>query len=174
MSKQPKTAPRPTQNTPSEVVSDLLSAIRNQFYADAEPKKWAQDAAFIRKNVVLWPAAWLNKRGVTLPPERYKQLLLDVFNEIKVHGKTGVVKYWPGYLMKCVQERFKHQEDAIYDEAKALRASIETALQMAGSAAAKVDPITVMAEARRDLLKQPRRSPTKPKKQTSQPDLFQL
>jgi len=35
-----------------------------------------------------------------------------------------------------------------------------------------VDPITAMAEARRDLLKQPRRAPSKPKKQTSQPELF--
>ncbi|HYE32894.1 MAG TPA: hypothetical protein VEH27_15815 [Methylomirabilota bacterium] len=164
--------PRPQQQTPAEIVNDLLAAIRNQFYADVPTKKWAQDSAFIRRNVVLWPASWLNNRGVTLPPARYKEIILGVLNEVKIHGRTAVVKYWPGYLKHCLQEHFKHQGERYYDEAKALRASIETALQMAGSATAKVDPITAMAEARRDLLKQPRRAPSKPKKQTSQPELF--
>ncbi|HYE32617.1 MAG TPA: hypothetical protein VEH27_14410 [Methylomirabilota bacterium] len=166
-----KLKPRPEQQTPVEIVNDLLFSIRNQFYIDAPTKKWAQDSAFIRRNVVLWPAAWLNNRGVTLPPARYKEIILGVLNEVKVHGKTAVVKYWPGYLKHCLQEHFKHQGERYYEEAKALRASIETALQMAGSATAKVDPITVMAEARRDLLKAAARPSSRGKK-NSQPELF--
>lgn len=139
---------------PSEIVSDLMSAIRARFYPEAAAKKWAQDYHFIKDRVILWPATWLDKRGVTLKPERYQQIILEVLAEIKQHGDTGNIGYWPAYLAKCVQERFKHQSDAIYEEGKALRTQLENALTIAGGARSEIDPIRAMAEARRDLLKQ--------------------
>jgi hypothetical protein len=36
-----------------------------------------QDSVFIRREFVLYFASWLNKKGVTLKPERYKQILLE-------------------------------------------------------------------------------------------------
>jgi hypothetical protein len=93
---------RPKQSVPTEIVRDLMGAIRNQFYPDTlcagAEKQWFQDQQFLKVRVVLWPAAWLNKRGVTLKPDRYKQILLDIFADIKRHGATGAIKYWPGYL----------------------------------------------------------------------------
>jgi hypothetical protein len=129
-----------------------MAAIKGPFYGDATPKQWAQDYHFIRDRVVLWPATWLDKRGVTLKPERYKQIILEVLHEIKHHGNTGNIGYWPAYLAKCVQERFKHRSEEIYEEGKALRNQLETALSVAQNATAAVDPIRALAEARRDLL----------------------
>ena len=159
---------RPRQSVPSEIVSDLLAVIRHQFYPDASlggdaAKQWFQDQAFIRTSVVLWPAAWLNKRGVTLKPERYKQLLLDIFNDIKRHGATGAIRYWPGYLVKCVQEHFRHHEDEIYDEAKQLRTQLERALGTAGAAVNRQpDAVTALAEAHRVLANTAKKRRRKP------------
>lgn len=144
---------RPKQQLPGEIVSDLMAAIRGPFYGDATPKQWAQDYHFIRDRVVLWPATWLDKRGVTLKPERYKAIILEVLQEIKHHGNTGQIGYWPAYLAKCVQERFKHQSEAIYEEGKNLRAQLENVITGLGSSRPhEIDPIRAMAEARRDLL----------------------
>ena len=159
-----KTAPRPRQQLPAEIVADLMQAIRGPFYGDATPKQWAQDYHFIRDRVVLWPATWLDKRGVTLKPERYKAIILEVLQEIKHHGNTGQIGYWPAYLAKCVQERFKHRAEEIYEEGKNLRAQMENVLTGLAASAnpPEVDPIRAMAEARRDLLKakQTRRAKT--------------
>lgn len=150
---------RPKQSVPAEIVQDLMRAIQNQFYPDSfcdkkAAKQWGQDSNFIRLRVVLWPASWLNKRGVTLKPIRYKQIILEVLNEIKAHGQTGVIKYWPGYLAKCIQERFKYRSEEIYQEGKNLRALTENTLASLGSINhSGPDPIRVLAEARNDLLK---------------------
>ena len=121
------------QSTPDELIQDLLGVIRSQFYADAGPKKWAQDLSFVRKHVVLWPASWLNSRGVTLRPDRYRDLVLGVLNEVKRHGQTGAVRYWPGYLKHCLQEHFRHHGDEVYAEAKSMRTTLETAMLAARS-----------------------------------------
>jgi hypothetical protein len=146
---------RPRQTVATEIRDDLLGAIRNQFYADAEPGQFQKDRNFLLTRVVLWPAGYLDKRGVTLPPERYKAILLEVFNGIKAHGQTGAIKYWPGYLMKCVQDHFKHHGEDYYNEGKTLRASLDKILKKAPRIPT-ADPVRVMAEARIDLLKSSR------------------
>lgn len=163
------TAPdRPRQSVPSQIANELLAVIRNQFYPDAQlggeaAKQWFQDQQFIRQRVVLWPAAWLNKRGVSLKPERYQQILLDIFADIKRHGATGAVKFWPGYLAKCVQDHFAHHEDEIYEEAKALRTQLERALATAGSATARQpDPVERLAAAHQVLSATARKRRCKP------------
>lgn len=84
---------RPKQQLPGEIIGDLMGAIRNAFYAGDE--RWFADQAFLRRRVV------------TLPPQRYKEILLEVFQEIKRHGQTESVKYWPGYLVHCMQQHFQ-------------------------------------------------------------------
>jgi hypothetical protein len=163
--------PRPRQTVAVEIRNDLLNVIRNQFYGDAPAKQFHQDKRFLLNNVILWPAGYLDRRGVTLPPERYKAILLDVFNGIKQHGQTGAVQYWPGYLMHCVQTHFRIHGEEYYEEGKSLRVSLDKIVKKAGSIPA-ADPIRVMAEARRDLLKSSR---TRPKRSVdTQIPLFQL
>jgi hypothetical protein len=192
--KRPQCGPRgerPKQALPVEIVSDLLTAIRNQFYPDSlAPQSsilnhqssiraatgWHADQHFIKREFCLYLASWLDKRGVTLKPDRYKALLLGLLNEIKTHGNTAAVKYWPGYLKHVLQQHLKHHGEDIYHEAKSLRTIAENSLLALGTlnesrtagpgCGTAVDPIRVMAEARRDLLqnkrsKRPSKTPEK-------------
>jgi hypothetical protein len=160
---------RPKQAIPAQILADLMAVIRNQFYPDAlaggdAAKQWFQDQQFLKVRVVLWPAAWLNKRGVSLQPDRYQQILLDIFKEIKRHGATGAVKFWPGYLAKCVQDHFRHHEDEIYEEGKVLRIHLERAMATAQAAAgaSQPDPVDRLAEFQRMLSSTARKRRCKP------------
>jgi hypothetical protein len=152
---------RPKQQLPGEIVADIMSAIRGQFYPDATPKQWMQEGTFIKREFVLYFAAWLDKKGVTLKPERYKQILLERLNEIKIHGKTEAIKYFPGYLKHSLQQHLKFHGEDYYNEGKNLRAQLENTLSKLPGPT--VDPVRVMAEARNDLLK----SKKKPSKITA-------
>ena len=159
---KPSARPAQKQQLPTELVGDLLGAIRHQFYTE-NPAAWFKDQRFILDRVILWPATWLDGRGITLPALRYKELILEVLQEIKQHGNTGKIAYWPAYLAKCVQERFKHRSDHIYEEGKALRNLTENTLLSLSNFQSQqiinnqsVDPIRALAAARRDLLAQNR------------------
>jgi hypothetical protein len=157
---------RPKQQLPAEIVSDLMGAIRGQFYPDATAKEWLCDSHFIRREFVLYFASWLNKKGVTLKPERYKQILLERLQEVKQHGRTDAIRYFPGYLKHVLQQHLKFHGDDYYQEGKNLRAIAENALVALGQIGPcgshfGPDPIRVMAEARHDLLK-PKKKPSKP------------
>jgi hypothetical protein len=145
--KPPQSFDRPAQQTPAELVAFLCQFIRAGFYREC-PEKWFADQHFIRKRVILWPATWLNDRGVTLSPGRYQDILVGIFTLIKQHGQTETVKYWPGYLLHCVQEHFKHHGDEIYEEAKALRSRLDNVvmgLERAKDAKPALDPVAELA-----------------------------
>jgi hypothetical protein len=103
-----------------------MLAVRNSFYGGDE--RWFADQEFIKRRVVTWPAHWLDERGVSMLPDDYRKLLLDVFVDIKRHGETGNIKYWPGYLAKCIQEHFAHHGEEIYARGKALRTRVDYVL----------------------------------------------
>ncbi len=153
---------RDLQVTPEEIVADLMTVIRNKFYGDL-PDQFFKDQNFLRKNVVLWPAQWLDEKAVTLKPSRYKAILIDILTQVAIHG-TDTVKYWPGYLMSCVQRHFAIHGEEYYEEGKSLRAALDkslTAISRAHDAPRGVDPIRVMAQAQ-TLAKAPKRRPAKP------------
>lgn len=116
----------------------LLNLVRGQFCADLGDKEWFQQVRFIQAKVLLWPAAFMRSKGFTLPVARYEAILRQVFLEIKQHGQTGAIRYWPGYLMKCVQDHWRHHWEEYYQEAKSVRALAEQAL-LAGRATAPED-----------------------------------
>jgi hypothetical protein len=163
---------RPKQELPAQIVADLMGAIRGAFYGDLPAKCWYVDQHFIRRNVVAWPASWLIGKGVTLPPQRYKEIVMGVLTTIKQHGNTGEVKYWPRYLMHCLQMHFKIHGDEIYGEGKAMRTRVENVMLAAKAGAAKppVDPIEVIAAARR--IKAQGRPPTTKRKAKEQLSLL--
>jgi hypothetical protein len=150
---------RDRQVTPEEIVSDLMTVIRNKFYGD-RPDQFFKDQNFLRRNVVLWPARWLDEKAVTLKPFRYREILIDIFNQVAIHG-TETVKYWPGYLMSCVQRHFAIHGEEYYEEGKSLRAALDKslfAITRAQATPATPDPIRIMARAQ-TLAKPPKRRP---------------
>jgi len=98
-----------------------MAKIRGQFCGNMPPKDWAQMYGWIRLNVVLWPARFITKKNFTMPGEKYEKIMLEIFDGIKRHGTTGVVKRWPGYLMKCVQSHFETNWETYYREAKGVQ-----------------------------------------------------
>lgn len=144
----------PRQDTPEDLVARLLYTIRGQFCSDLDPKAWHQSTSFIRRNVILWPARFMKSKGFTLPPARYEAIMREIFGEIKRHGRPDLVKFWPGYLMKCVQDHWHHHWEDYYAEAKAVRGLAERAL-LACQAAVPAEDRTVesLAMAHRVLTK---------------------
>ena len=83
---------------------------------------------FIRRNVVLWPARFMLGKGFTLPAARYEEIMRSIFQTIIREGKTEAVKFWPGYLMLCVQNHWRHHWEDYYGEAKSTRNQVATLL----------------------------------------------
>lgn len=160
---------RPAQTVPEQITADLLGVIRGQFCGGMDAKQWCQNRRFFLR-VVTYPAAWLTKRGVTLPPARYKALLLDIFSEVKTHGQTDRVSFWPGYLLHVVQEHFKHHGDALYEEAKSARAVAHLALSKVTSGRQAPDAVESLAQAA--SLLRIRRAPKAPVPKGSQLSLL--
>lgn len=159
---------RPKQPLPAEMVADLLAAIRGAFYGDLSDKQWHQEQRFLTR-VVTWPAGWLTRRAVTLPPERYKAIVLEILDGVKVHGATGTIEFWPGYLLRCVQAHFRVHGEDYYNEGKTVSAAVAKAMGSVGRH--QVDPIEALAAANSVLSKRPVRTA---KKQPEQPTLFNL
>lgn len=176
---KPPPNPREEQ-TPAELVAELMGVVRRQFYPDSlvedarAQKRWFQDSHLIKSWVVLWPAAWLEERGVWVTPERYRGALLEIFDEIKRHGNTGSVESWPRYLSKCVQSRFQIRAEEFLEEGKTARAVVErVALGLAKPAKADAarrgaDVVKALADAKAVLgrgakrTKKPAAAPTLP------------
>ena len=71
------------------MVAELLEMIRTQFYGDANGHTWGRDQHYIRREVVLWPASWLSKRGVALPLAKYRSLLVEKLVDVKRNCVLG-------------------------------------------------------------------------------------
>jgi hypothetical protein len=163
-----------TERTPVDV-DELLRNIRHQFYTEAPLKKFLQD-----QNVLLlavtWPAKWLKERGVTWSEQRYLQTLYDLLQQIKRHGATGEIQYFPGYLLKVIQDHFAHNGEDYCDEGKRARYAWEkalgTALGATRAAQIRADEQTLdtLAQAHRVLAIQRRR----PKAKASPTDQLDL
>jgi len=156
--KRPEASERPAQETPAEIIEDLMQFVRTSFY-QGNPA-WYKDQHFIRQRVVTYPASWLNSRAVTLKPERYKEVMINIVRIIKLNGNTGSVQYWPRYLLHCVQEHLKHHGEELYNEGKSIRAQTDIALvacQRATQANRAPDVVAAIAQVNQALASATRR-----------------
>lgn len=163
---------RPKQETPEEVIGDIMQSIRSAFYQG--DKRWFVDQHFIRQRVVTYPAAWLTSRGVTLKPERYKSVLQEIIRTIKRNGDTSHVTYWPRYLLHCVQEHLKHHGEDLYNEGKSLRNALDSALARCRQAqtAPSIDCVEAIAQVHHALVAANKSRPKKSVKSKDQLSLF--
>lgn len=143
---------RAKQTLSQEFIDDLLGFIRRKFY-EGDAVGFNKDKRRLLLWVVLWPAEYINDRGVTLPPERYKEIFMGVMLLALQQGNTGNIIYRPAWLGKCVQSHFRIHLDEIYQEAKSARSLAEHALTLTGKLplAKEHDPVSEMALAARLL-----------------------
>lgn len=140
------------QPTPKELTDACLEILRSKFYGRSpeEMKAFAQDRMRLLKWVVLWPAAWLNDKAVTIHGDKYREIFVKVFIQAATHVESKV-KYRPAYLRQVIQSHFKIHGEAYYEEAKAVRSLADQALLLVGKmpVVQTLDPVRQMADAAR-------------------------
>jgi len=122
-------------STMDQAVADLLQSVRGHFYADPA------DASALRRfhrdrrmllYALTWPAVWLERRGLTCPPGRYRQLIAERLDAIGAHGDPACYSaYFPAYLLKCLQDFFDRHGDDLYGDLKHLRNALDQVLASA-------------------------------------------
>lgn len=162
---------RPKQPTPKELTDALLELVKRKWYSGDEVN-FRKDRSRLLQWVVLWPASWLNARGVTITTDRYREIFSGIILEAVVHG-TEKIKYRPAWLKQVIQSHFRIHGEEIYAAAKSARTLVESAMLLAGRPAqAAPDPIRELAAARSILVASKR--PKKVAPPVQQPDLFAL
>lgn len=137
---------RPKQPTSQELLDSILDFLQRKFY-EGDPISFRKDRSRLLAWVALWPASWLNKKGVSLPADRYREIFFQVFLEAKANG-TEKITYRPAWLRHVIQTHFAHHGDEIYEQAKSVRNLVEHAVLIAGKAAPSApDPVRELAQA---------------------------
>jgi hypothetical protein len=152
------------QPTPLELRDSILTLIRVKFYQDQPPATFFKNSRHLLSWVGLWPATWLDSRAVTLPIDRYREILAKILVDAAANIRATKVTYLPAYLRQVVQSHFRIHGETYYDEAKAIRNQVEHALLVAGQARSTApDPVRELAQAAA-LLKPAKRTPKAPVK----------
>ena len=133
----------------------LLAQIQQLFYTcKSSDKQFYADRRMLLY-ALTWPGKWLEQRGLPITAQRYEQLLTQRLKTIAQHGNPErYQRYFPGYLLKCLQDWFTHHGDELYEELKHVRNqlhSIEALLQACTSQRAE-DIVTPMAQAHAILM----------------------
>ena len=135
----------------------LLAQIQQNFYSCKSSEKQFYADRRMLLYALTWPGKWLEQRGLPITAQHYEQLLTQRLKAIAQHGKLeSYQRYFPGYLLKCLQDWFAHHGDELYEELKHVRNhlhSIEALLQRCTSEQAE-DIVTPMAQAHAILMSQ--------------------
>ena len=140
------------QPTPKEVTDACLDFLRRKFYSfPGGDRAFFQQRRDLLRRVVLWPASWLNNKGVTIHGDAYREIFMKVFMQAAANVQSKV-KYRPAYLRQVIQSHWRIHGEDYYEEAKTCRALVDHALLVAGQArVAAPDPVREMASARQIL-----------------------
>lgn len=116
-------------------VRQLLEEVRRRFYAGQLVRDFYRDRRMLLY-ALTWPAAWLEGRALTCSAARYHALLGKRLGDIAVHGDPARYgAYFPAYLLKCLQDWFRHHGEELYDELKHIRNALDQVLASARFAA---------------------------------------
>ena len=114
-----------------DAVRQLLEEVRGGFYAGHPARDFHRDRRMLLY-ALTWPASWLERRGLTCPPARYRGLLADRLAAIAAHGDPARYgAYFPTYLLKCLQDWFDHHGEELYGELKHIRNALDQVLASA-------------------------------------------
>ncbi len=155
----------------------ILADIRRRFYGRLPEKRFFQDRAML-EYAITWPAAWLRGRGVTWSANRYFATISGKLDAIQKHGTQAATAYFPGYLLKVLQDHFAHNSDAICEEGKAARnafglalGKITAATAAQGSSVRAEEAVIDVLAAAHSLLAKPRARKKAAPRHDSTPEL---
>jgi hypothetical protein len=139
--------PRPKQPLAAEIRDSILDLIRTKFYS-GHAISFAKDRPRLLSWVVLYPASWLNERGVTLQGDRYRAIMSGILIDAAAHLAQSKVTYLPAYLRQVIQSHWRIHGETYYEEAKSMRNLVEHAVIIAGkNRVAATDPVRELAQA---------------------------
>ena len=143
-----KTVQRIKQPTPEALTESCLQILRSKFYNGPDDDKcFYQDRQQLLKRVVLYPASLLNKQGVTIHGDAYR----DIFNKVVIQAAayvTSKVRYRPAYLAQVIQSHFAIHGEEYYEQAKAVRNLADQAMIVLGQLRPPTaDPVKELAKA---------------------------
>jgi len=153
-----------SQPTSPELIDSLLALIQSKFYRESGIS-FLKDRPRLLKWVVLYPATWLDSRGVTLPLLRIQEIMTKILIEAGRFCEPTKVTYLPAYLRQVVTSHFRLHGEDYYDEAKSMRNQVESVMlltAMSGKVAARKDPDPVRELAQAASLLKPRKRTEKP------------
>ncbi len=151
------------QPTPVELRDACMDLLRRKFYNQpGDDRCFAQDRSRLLAWVVLWPASWLNARGVTIHGDQYREIFHKVFMQAAANVSSKV-KYRPAYLRQVIQSHFRIHGEEYYQDAKSVRRLVEETMLLVGKRAqSEPDPVKELAAARNLLaVSKPKRAPFK-------------
>ncbi len=148
------------QPVSAELSASLMDFIRRKFYA-GDDKCFYQDRRDLMRWAVLWPASWLDAKGVTIHGERYREICFKVLLQANAHA-ADKIKYRPVWLKAVLQNHFKIHGEEYLAEAKSVLHLAEQVLLMVGNRVAAPDPVLELAKARQILVAgQPKKKASK-------------
>ncbi len=155
---------RREQELPDQLTGAILDFIRTKFYGGNTVQFSKERKDLLRW--VVWKLAWyLNSKGVTLPIERYREIVLDsILMDAVRFGNTTKVKYVPAFLKVVMDRHLAMHGEEYYEEGKRLRSRVDFLVSKAQIAIGKQpDPVEEMATAYRLLgaRKRPVKAPAK-------------
>jgi hypothetical protein len=108
-----------------------LDEVRLRFYAARSEREFHRDRRMLLY-ALTWPGTWLERRGLTCAPARYKAIVIQRLADIAAHGDVNRYSaYFPAYLLKCIQDWFEHHGEDLYDELKHIRNALDQVLASA-------------------------------------------
>jgi hypothetical protein len=86
-----------------QLLASLLADLQARFYCTQLPSVFQRDRRRLLY-ALSWPADWLERRGLSCTPTRYRAIVIARLDAIRAKGdpeRYGA--YYPNYLLKCLQ-----------------------------------------------------------------------
>ncbi len=148
-----------------DTLDDLLHDVRLRFYATQPVAAFRRDRRRLQY-ALTWPALWLERRGLFCSAQRYRTLVVERLDAIRAHGDcTRYGRYFPSYLLKCLQDFLDRHGDDLYRELKHIRNALDIAcgaLRFVEKASVQSRQIETLAAAHRLLRVQAQPAPPDP------------
>ena len=105
-----------------KTIQNILIKIEKLFYSTPNQQRcYYQDKRMLIYTIT-WPAEWMRSRGLQISQPAYEKLIIERLEQIAEYGnQQAYQKYFPRYLLKCIQNWFQYNGNALYEKLKHIR-----------------------------------------------------